>query len=796
MPTVYSQVGATADDAHERDDTIWSDATGFSSSLAYVNVLSSYSSSLRYNAGFRFAGLALPQRAKITSAYLEIKCYWTDLDTRTLDCKCCCETNDNAVDFATNPDVTSRPRTAAGPTWYMSIASAAQPWITSPNLAPAVQAVVDRPGWSSGNALVVFLDGRNISYYPLRICDFFAHDGNPAYAAKLTITWEWEAKTGPAGSTVSAAAVVTTVGSELTDTPGGLAVGMPPVTVVKQVDVSAGIGGVVLAAPWAPSHDLALEPAAAVFGGPVPDVNLDVLILAKPLAAVLSGPAPTLDITATAKQTTAGLVYGGPPATGSHGADFAAGLIGGVWAQGSSFAWRPLYAGTVGAVLSGPAPGLVASTEMSAGLAAMVWGPAGADGSQQVDVSAGLVGGVQAGRLAMIDAAATVGGGLVASVLAGPTCSTPGGGLLNAGPGSAVSAALEPIVTPGAVAILDPASTVSAAGDGVISAGVEMTGGLVSATVSATEAPIDVGSVVIDRPAGVVLSGPVTVVEACAAYTMNPAVAGAVLAGPGLGLVIGSDVIDPPAAATVSAASDPHAAGATISAAVPAAVLFGPVESITAGAVESAGPGAMVSAALEPIVTPGAVAILDPASTFSAAAPGLVSGGVVISADLVASTFSAAGTSNVSVGGSVIDPPAAATFSAAVDAVVVGSDVIDPPAASTVSAAGSAVAVGADVIDPPAASTISASLDAVGGATVSAAAAGSVVGCFVLVVGAVHLDGAIGLLYELPDERAWYELPESRAWYTLPDERAWYELPESRAWYTLPDDRAWSTVID
>jgi hypothetical protein len=111
--------------------------------------------------GIRFPGLAVPQGATVREAWVQFE---TDEATSTaVVLTFQAQAADNAPSFtsATN-NLTSRSREPASAPWSPA------PWATvgeagpdqrTPDLAALVQAVVDRPGWVSGNALVLFVNG-------------------------------------------------------------------------------------------------------------------------------------------------------------------------------------------------------------------------------------------------------------------------------------------------------------------------------------------------------------------------------------------------------------------------------------------------------------------------------------------------------------------------------------------------------------------------------------------------------------------------------------------------------------
>ena len=109
----------------------------------------------------RFTGLALPRSATIVTAYIQFKSDELNSETTTLTLQG--EAVDHALAFGvTKGALSSKPRTAASVAWSPA------PWTTvgitwaaqrTPNLAPLIQELVNRPGWASGNAMTVLLTG-------------------------------------------------------------------------------------------------------------------------------------------------------------------------------------------------------------------------------------------------------------------------------------------------------------------------------------------------------------------------------------------------------------------------------------------------------------------------------------------------------------------------------------------------------------------------------------------------------------------------------------------------------------
>ena len=109
--------------------------------------------------GLRFA-MAIPQGAAIVNAWVQFMVDSADSSACSLTFQG--QAADNTVTFKTSSNITSWPRTAASVNWtppawtVVGQAGAAQ---RTPNLAPIVQEIVSRPGWVSGNSLVLIITG-------------------------------------------------------------------------------------------------------------------------------------------------------------------------------------------------------------------------------------------------------------------------------------------------------------------------------------------------------------------------------------------------------------------------------------------------------------------------------------------------------------------------------------------------------------------------------------------------------------------------------------------------------------
>ncbi|MGH7731273.1 MAG: PKD domain-containing protein, partial [Candidatus Eiseniibacteriota bacterium] len=146
------RVVASTDDAEE--------------SASGVMNLSSTNLELVFNAsnqtvGLRFTTLAIPAGATITRAYVQFTARKVDHGSSSLTIRG--QAADNPGTFnGTNLNLSGRPRTTASVAWsppdWTKIGDALAEERT-PELKSVIQEIVSRPGWASGNALVIVITG-------------------------------------------------------------------------------------------------------------------------------------------------------------------------------------------------------------------------------------------------------------------------------------------------------------------------------------------------------------------------------------------------------------------------------------------------------------------------------------------------------------------------------------------------------------------------------------------------------------------------------------------------------------
>ncbi|MGD9215379.1 MAG: hypothetical protein PVJ84_11215, partial [Desulfobacteraceae bacterium] len=107
--------------------------------------------------GLRFQDVNVDQGAVITSAYIEFVA--VDSDSKTTNLTIQGEANDNAAPFTSASPVTSRTGTTSTVAWNSIPAWTRGDTYNSPDISSIVQEIVDRDGWSNGNAMVFRITG-------------------------------------------------------------------------------------------------------------------------------------------------------------------------------------------------------------------------------------------------------------------------------------------------------------------------------------------------------------------------------------------------------------------------------------------------------------------------------------------------------------------------------------------------------------------------------------------------------------------------------------------------------------
>jgi len=135
-------------------------------------------------AAMRFQNIQIPQGAIIKSATLSV-CSYTFGLTGRITARLQAEAADDPGDF-TARRISNAKGTTASRAWDWDAAWNPNIWYESPDIGPVLQEVIDRPGWSPGNAVVILYTASD--YEEDR--RFWAYDGAPDKAARLKITYQ------------------------------------------------------------------------------------------------------------------------------------------------------------------------------------------------------------------------------------------------------------------------------------------------------------------------------------------------------------------------------------------------------------------------------------------------------------------------------------------------------------------------------------------------------------------------------------------------------------------------------
>jgi hypothetical protein len=185
-PTKEWRVGASSDDCYHRKVPDY-----FLLGTMIFSAGDLTSSIYDENSGARFTNINIPREATINSAYLKLCAYQKGVGAPPLpETFIEGEAADNATTFTTSTNYKARPRTSAVVSWTPP-SWIPETWYTSPNIKTVIQEIINRAGWVSGNALVLFW--RDAPGWGGRenFLDAYSYDKPPLgeLGPRLEITW-------------------------------------------------------------------------------------------------------------------------------------------------------------------------------------------------------------------------------------------------------------------------------------------------------------------------------------------------------------------------------------------------------------------------------------------------------------------------------------------------------------------------------------------------------------------------------------------------------------------------------
>lgn len=187
MATLDRQVAASADDGY----AYW-DGSSWTFNLDPNSQSSGYYSSTSYKrgGGMRFTNITIPKGSTITSAYLTLTAS-ADASVNTVNTKLRGEDADNPGQFSDYSDYSGRTRTTNQVEWNSIPAWTKDSEYDSPDISSIIQEIIDREGWASGNALVIFWDDHDDLSTHTSNCrrNAYAYDQDPNEAAVLHLQY-------------------------------------------------------------------------------------------------------------------------------------------------------------------------------------------------------------------------------------------------------------------------------------------------------------------------------------------------------------------------------------------------------------------------------------------------------------------------------------------------------------------------------------------------------------------------------------------------------------------------------
>ena len=186
--TLVSQIASGNDDAEENVGS--GSVSRGSSDLELV-----HDGSTRQIVGLRFTQLALPRNASILWADLQFEVDENRTGSMSLAISAH-DTDDAPAISSSSNNLSDRTRTSASVTWTNPDEASVNATLTSPDIATVVREVVQRPGWNSGNDLVILIE-QNSGTNRRTVESFNGEAGN---APRLRVRYQWNLgdQTGPA----------------------------------------------------------------------------------------------------------------------------------------------------------------------------------------------------------------------------------------------------------------------------------------------------------------------------------------------------------------------------------------------------------------------------------------------------------------------------------------------------------------------------------------------------------------------------------------------------------------------
>ncbi len=173
---------AIATGANDNGIESMADVATWYNNLAYLRLGRRYDNDIEFDNQLRYTNVTIPQGATITNAVLTFTGYMAGWGYGPFDALAYCEDVDNSTVVTSKLDLESRTLTTA----YGNMATILNGVYSNTNFTAAIQEVVDRDGWASGNALSVILKTTPTN---TRMATVYAYEGNTSYAPTLYIEY-------------------------------------------------------------------------------------------------------------------------------------------------------------------------------------------------------------------------------------------------------------------------------------------------------------------------------------------------------------------------------------------------------------------------------------------------------------------------------------------------------------------------------------------------------------------------------------------------------------------------------
>lgn len=168
------------------DDGYWAQNGVFSNNSTVLHMGWINSTNRSIDTFARFANVTVPKNAEIVNAFVTFVGVSGSIEVVNLRVQAV--SSDNAAAPTTYAIVEGATRTTAFTDWNgVSGFSSGVP-INTPNISNVIQEIVNRPGWNSGNAIVIYAQD-NLSTQNSAFRSAYSYDGLPANAPKLQIQY-------------------------------------------------------------------------------------------------------------------------------------------------------------------------------------------------------------------------------------------------------------------------------------------------------------------------------------------------------------------------------------------------------------------------------------------------------------------------------------------------------------------------------------------------------------------------------------------------------------------------------